>query len=690
MAEAEAGLELPIGLTEQKFLQQLARIEARAIKSARIAEQAFVKSNSGIARSTTGMSNQVRGQLQNVSFQLQDVIVQIQGGTSASRALAQQLPQLLGGFGALGSALGLVAGLGIPFVASLMNMEEEAVDLDKAVKGLTEALEALRDAQANAAIPVDLLIEKYGALGDEMGRVFQNQLAIARQELEAVGASIEKAIGSTAELTSMVTRFDSLKQAVDAGVISYDEYIRLLRDLEQQFGFTAAQALQYQNLMDGVANAQGPEQQAQAWLDVHDWLVANRDALSEQGVAVDDLIKQTNDLAGSYGKAHEAASDITSAAEAGAVATDNWAAAAANLAANMDGAAAAAGRAAAAVGAAIAAQNKAAGLSGVGELDPFSASSGRVLTAIAGGMNIPQQADFDRQWQEQVKAQEEAAKAAERAAARSSGGGRKRGGGGRRSSGGGASAAREVDIFESATREIQQLERQIELFGKSEQEAARLQARWAMLDAAKRAGVPVNEQLNAQIEAQAAQVGALTQQLEQADLAQEQFDQAIEGIANAFSNAILEGENLRDSLAQIFRQIAANILNAGIQQALTQAFSGAGGGGGIFGILASAFGGTRAAVPTFDGGGFTGRGSRSGGVDGKGGFPAILHPNETVIDHTRGQGGIAPKITINNNAPGAVVSADYVTKDEVILTVSQAIASNNRRQSDQQYLRGGR
>lgn len=677
MAEAEAGLELPIGLTEQKFLQQLARIEARAIKSAKAAEQAFVKSNSGIARSTSGMSNQVRGQLQNVSFQLQDVIVQIQSGTSASRALAQQLPQLLGGFGALGSALGLVAGLGIPFVASLMNMEEEAVDLDAAVKGLAEALEALRDAQANAAIPVDLLIEKYGALGDEMGRVFQNQLAIARQELEAVGASIEKAIGSTAELTSMVTRFDSLKQAVDAGVISYDEYIRLLRDLEQQFGFTAAQALQYQNLMDGVANAQGPEQQAQAWLDVHDWLEANRASLEAQGVAVDDMLRQTNELAGAYGKAHEAASDITSAAEAGAVATDSWAAAAANLAANMDGAAAAAGRAAAAVGAAIAAQNKAAGLGTPGGLDPFSASAGRALTEAAGGMKAVDQVGWAREWEEQLANQQ--------AAVRRAGSG-----GGRRSSGGGASAAREVDIFESATREIQQLERQIELLGKSNQEVATAEARWAMLDAAKKAGIPVNDELNAKIEAQAAQVGALTQQLEQAQLAQEQFDHAVEGIANAFSNAILEGENLRDSLAQIFRQIAANILNAGIQQALTRAFSGAGGGGGIFGILASAFGGTRAAVPTFDGGGFTGLGGRSGGIDGKGGFPAILHPNETVIDHTRGQGGIAPKITINNNAPGAKVSADYVTKDEVILTVSQAIASNNRRQADQQYLRGGR
>ena len=38
---------------------------------------------------------------------------------------------------------------------------------------------------------------------------------------------------------------------------------------------------------------------------------------------------------------------------------------------------------------------------------------------------------------------------------------------------------------------------------------------------------------------------------------------------------------------------------------------------------------------SFDGGGFTGSGSRTGGVDGKGGFHAILHPQETVIDHTK-------------------------------------------------------
>jgi len=41
--------------------------------------------------------------------------------------------------------------------------------------------------------------------------------------------------------------------------------------------------------------------------------------------------------------------------------------------------------------------------------------------------------------------------------------------------------------------------------------------------------------------------------------------------------------------------------------------------------------------PSFDGGGFTGYGPRTGGLDGKGGFMAMMHPQETVTDHSKGQ-----------------------------------------------------
>lgn len=65
---------------------------------------------------------------------------------------------------------------------------------------------------------------------------------------------------------------------------------------------------------------------------------------------------------------------------------------------------------------------------------------------------------------------------------------------------------------------------------------------------------------------------------------------------------------------------------------------------------------------SFDGGGSTGSGSRSGGLDGKGGFLAMMHPQETVIDHTRvGSAGGQPIVqNFNFNGPadrGMVITA---------------------------------
>jgi tape measure domain-containing protein len=52
-------------------------------------------------------------------------------------------------------------------------------------------------------------------------------------------------------------------------------------------------------------------------------------------------------------------------------------------------------------------------------------------------------------------------------------------------------------------------------------------------------------------------------------------------------------------------------------------------------------------VPSFKGGGYTGNAPRSGGLDGQGGFMAMLHPRETVIDHAKtSSGGGVPNITI--------------------------------------------
>ena len=73
-------------------------------------------------------------------------------------------------------------------------------------------------------------------------------------------------------------------------------------------------------------------------------------------------------------------------------------------------------------------------------------------------------------------------------------------------------------------------------------------------------------------------------------------------------------------------------------------------------------------LPILEGGGYTGMGARSGGLDGRGGFPAILHPNETVIDHTKGQGMGA---TVNFN----ISTVDAAGFDELLATRKNMIIS---------------
>ena len=80
---------------------------------------------------------------------------------------------------------------------------------------------------------------------------------------------------------------------------------------------------------------------------------------------------------------------------------------------------------------------------------------------------------------------------------------------------------------------------------------------------------------------------------------------------------------------------------------------------------------------SFEGGGFTGMGARVGGVDGKGGFPAILHPNETVVDHTKGQGmGTNVNITIQANDTKGFDELLYKRRGQLVNIINQAI--NNR------------
>jgi hypothetical protein len=131
------------------------------------------------------------------------------------------------------------------------------------------------------------------------------------------------------------------------------------------------------------------------------------------------------------------------------------------------------------------------------------------------------------------------------------------------------------------------------------------------------------------------------------------FDKKVEKMAQSMEDSITtslmnmgQGLNSFKDLAKgIFRGIALDMVRMQISKPISGAISGF-----IGNTFGSMFGAPSGGMPhaTFAGGGFTGTGSRSGGVDNQGGFPAILHPNETIIDHTKGgQTGGNTNITVH-------------------------------------------
>lgn len=107
-----------------------------------------------------------------------------------------------------------------------------------------------------------------------------------------------------------------------------------------------------------------------------------------------------------------------------------------------------------------------------------------------------------------------------------------------------------------------------------------------------------------------------------ADAQAAQVERLGDAFSNTFDTAFREGMKVGD----LIKKLAFDAINI---QFLTPATQKA--GNWLGSTVSSIF-------KSFDGGGYTGSGSRSGGIDGKGGFLSVLHPNETVLDHTKGQG----------------------------------------------------
>ena len=135
-----AVLDILINTDADKATKELKGLEQQSKKTA--------DATGGLERATKAANESYKGiggGIRNASYQVTDFMVQVQGGTSVIRALSQQMPQLLAGFGMFGVVAGL-ATTAVGFAIESLDLLQTSMDrVNKASKATETALGTLKD-----------------------------------------------------------------------------------------------------------------------------------------------------------------------------------------------------------------------------------------------------------------------------------------------------------------------------------------------------------------------------------------------------------------------------------------------------------------------------------------------------------------------------------------------------------------
>lgn len=550
----------------------------------------------------SGLGNRMasaRGQIQNAAFQIGDFAVQVGSGQRASTALAQQLPQLLGGFGAIGAVMGAVVAIGVPLAAAFYNSVPAAKDFGDALEELEAALQAYQTAAENSILTNDQMVEAYG----NGAEVLRGSLQILR---DLAQATAETALGDAA--TSLVEDFNVISGSLDRlqtlqlqGAEGGRAWRRVISDLKEEYGLTVEQARLVNDAVSALGAASGPAQTADAaralnniLLDVYGTVSAMPEIFQEMAQATANVDIQAVQLKGTVESTQVSVSDLVAALGGAAGAISSAIGPADALLSRVQLLAQAAWDYAGALGAG-AAQGGRGGdpTKQGGALSDYNNPRNRLIVNPGSGG----------------------------ASARSP---RRSGGSG---SGGGSSApSPQARLVEQSVAEIAALERKTEAIGKTKAEIAGLNVQYKLMDMAAKNNIDLsaqvagsNKTVGETIKAQADEVARLTAAYEVNAAGVAFIETSIDSMADSFADVLLEGESLRDGMKSILKQMARDILTSGIKDALSGIFSGggSGGGGGFFGAFKKVLG--------FERGGYTGDGGKS--------QPAgVVHKGEYVFD----------------------------------------------------------
>ncbi|MDP9590563.1 UNVERIFIED_ORG: hypothetical protein J2W19_003127 [Shinella zoogloeoides] len=593
-------------LSGEQALDSLANTAERTENRVNKANDNVSKGMQQVGKQSIMASQQTR----MAAMQLSQVAQQASATGNWVQALAIQLPDLTLGFGTVGIAAGVVAGALLPLIANMVTSGDKAKELEDAFENLDSAMQGYREAVENSLLPAGELIEKFGGQAEGAERVYEAMRKIKELEFqEAMTAARDAIAGSLEEIAQAVERYDfaSTNFAHADAIAAVRTQVALL---ENQYGLTLIQATRINDALDEMGSATSPGELAQAAMRLGDELAR----------ATDEGAKLSPELREVQKNAYQASLDAAEFARL--------------------------------TGAAIGPANSlASAVSGVADQYARAAEYAAYLTSRHPSQGaysgVERSADGPIQG-ESFPLPERGPTPGSRPLIELDGlpgqfGGRRKGRGPK------TQAELYEDLIKTTERRIASLNAERAAVGLTEQEADKLLNTTELLNDASQKGIELTDPQRAKLESLADTMSRVAEETRKAQEQADFYNDMQDDLKKGFIDAIVEGESLID----VFEDLAKSIEKAALEAALfgSGPMSGGISGGGLLGgLLSSVFGGVGGGsaslpsigpVPTprplsFDGGGYTGNGTRSGGEDGKGGFWALLHPYETVIDHTKG------------------------------------------------------
>lgn len=173
--------------------------------------------------------------MQNAAYQVGDFFVQVAGGQAPTRALAQQLPQLLGSFGLFGAIAGAAVAALVPLIGSLFDTAEEGEKLDDVLKDMASATKAYQEAAKASRVSVQELATTYGELADEIAnardRTEELTRAKAGAEISSGADTLAASVLGGAEIGSRAS-IAALDGGLDALIAKGEQLRDQLADVE--------------------------------------------------------------------------------------------------------------------------------------------------------------------------------------------------------------------------------------------------------------------------------------------------------------------------------------------------------------------------------------------------------------------------------------------------------------------------